>query len=282
MARREWTPIIDRAAEIVRSYDTDVTLRQLFYRLVAAEVLRNAKTDYAQLAARTARARRFDGFPSLSDSTRSLARMQSWESVEAALDERVHEFRLDHSVGQEHDLYIVVEKAALEPQIWNWFSALGIGVTALRGYHSVPLEEQIWDAVASRRADTSRAIALYVGDFDPTGTDIERNFKRHLGHLFAEVRRVALTWGQVERYDLPPQLGKASDPRAATFAAAHGGLVQVEADALPPDVLRDLLTEAVDEFYDRDEYEAVVEREAKMRERLEARVAALETDGDAA
>ena len=87
-----------------------------------------------------------------------------------------------------------------------------------------------------------------------------------------------MTWDQIEEHDLPPQLGKASDPRAATFAAAHGELVQVEADALPPDVLRDVLTEAVDEFYDRDEYEAVVEREAEMRERLSELVAALDTD----
>ena len=34
--RRDWSAILARAGEIVRSYDTGVTLRQLFYRLVAA------------------------------------------------------------------------------------------------------------------------------------------------------------------------------------------------------------------------------------------------------
>ncbi len=42
-ARLDWPPIIDRAAQIVASYDTGVTLRQLFYRLVAAQTSRTPR-----------------------------------------------------------------------------------------------------------------------------------------------------------------------------------------------------------------------------------------------
>jgi hypothetical protein len=35
--RPDWPAILRQAAEIVESYDTSVTLRQLFYRLVAAQ-----------------------------------------------------------------------------------------------------------------------------------------------------------------------------------------------------------------------------------------------------
>jgi hypothetical protein len=58
---------------------------------------------------------------------------------------------------------------------------------------------------------------------------------------------------------------------------AHGELVQVEADALPPTVLRDLLTEAMNEFYDRDAYGAVVKRETQLRQRLEEAVNELDS-----
>jgi hypothetical protein len=34
VVRLDWQPILERAAEIVDSYETPVTLRQLFYRLV--------------------------------------------------------------------------------------------------------------------------------------------------------------------------------------------------------------------------------------------------------
>ena len=43
MSRKSWPPIIERAAKIVREYDTAVTLRQLFYRLVAEGLLANTQ-----------------------------------------------------------------------------------------------------------------------------------------------------------------------------------------------------------------------------------------------
>jgi hypothetical protein len=48
---------------------------------------------------------------------------------------------------------------------------------------------------------------------------------------------------------------------AAGFIAKHGRLVQVELDALPPDVLRWLCSDALAEFWDVSTYEAVVDRE---------------------
>ena len=46
-----WPPIVAEAARIVESYeDTGVTLRQLFYRLVAAELLPNTTTAYSTLS----------------------------------------------------------------------------------------------------------------------------------------------------------------------------------------------------------------------------------------
>jgi hypothetical protein len=36
----KWPPVLERAVEIVAGYDTGVTLRQLFYRLVTAVIER--------------------------------------------------------------------------------------------------------------------------------------------------------------------------------------------------------------------------------------------------
>ena len=48
--RIAWANVITRAAEIVRGYDTPVTLRQLFYRLVAALSIPNSVTAYKRLS----------------------------------------------------------------------------------------------------------------------------------------------------------------------------------------------------------------------------------------
>lgn len=63
----DWPTLLERAAEIVDSYDTLVTLRQLFYRLVAAELLPNTTNAYKALSRHTAQARREGLFPALMD-----------------------------------------------------------------------------------------------------------------------------------------------------------------------------------------------------------------------
>jgi hypothetical protein len=50
--------------------------------------------------------------------------------------------------------------------------------------------------------------------------------------------------------------------------ARHGQLVQVELDALPPDVLRGLYQDAINAFWDRAKYEVVLEREERERQAL--------------
>ncbi len=63
-----------------------------------------------------------------------------------------------------------------------------------------------------------------------------------------------------------------SDSRAGAFVRRHGQLVQVELDALPPDVLRSLYAEAVERLWDvvsAYAYEDVLEQEHEERVELE-------------
>ena len=45
-SRLSWVPILKHAVNIVSSYDSGVTLRQLFYRLVADLTLPNTRSYY--------------------------------------------------------------------------------------------------------------------------------------------------------------------------------------------------------------------------------------------
>ena len=64
---------------IVESYDTRVTLRQLFYRLVAAALILNIDSHYKTLSRLTAQGRRDGSFPELMDTTRSIEEY-SWHA----------------------------------------------------------------------------------------------------------------------------------------------------------------------------------------------------------
>jgi hypothetical protein len=95
-----------------------------------------------------------------------------------------------------------------------------------------------------------------------------RDFVQRTNGAFADVRHVGLSWDQVLGHNLPPALGKSTDPRAAAFAEKHGRLVQVELEALRPETLRALHQDAIADYWDEDAYRAVLERESREREEL--------------
>jgi hypothetical protein len=114
------------------------------------------------------------------------------------------------------------------------------------------------------------AVLLYAGDFDPSGEDIDRDFIARTD-CWDQVRRVALTAAQVSEYGLPPNPGKVTDSRAKGFVERHGRLVQVELDALPPEVLRELLSSAIAEFWDDAAHNRTLVQEAADRRTLRRR-----------
>lgn len=261
----DWSLILPVAAAIVGSYDTPVTLRQLFYRLVSAELLPNTQNAYKLLSSRTAELRRRGEFPDLSDRTRDIHVAGSFADPADALDYIVAAYRRDRTEGQNVTLCIGVEKNGLVEQLSAWFGPRGLPVLALGGYASQTYLKQVSGYVVDRGRP---AVLLYAGDYDPSGEDIQRDFVER-AEVFNVVERVALTPEQIEDYELPPLPGKETDSRAAAFTRRHGALVQVELDALPPEVLRNLYETAVMEYWDLSAYQLSLEQEQADRRELE-------------
>jgi hypothetical protein len=260
----DWATITRQAAEIVHSYDTSVTLRQLFYRLVSTQVLPNTTSAYKGLSDKTAKARREGWFPDLIDRGRSIHRYRFFPNVKEARNWLANIYQLDHTKGQPWSIYIGVEKGGMVIQLQSWFGGLGVPILALGGYSS----QSYVDTVAQDVNCVDRpAILLYAGDHDPSGEDIDRDFTERAG-CFAKVIRIALSAEQVLEYDLPPNPGKETDSRAAGFIARHGELRQVELDALDPDDLRRLYQDAVNQFWDTAAFDAVMEQERADRSAL--------------
>ena len=265
--RPDWPALLRLGTEIVNGYDTQVTLRQLFYRLVAAERLPNTTNAYKSLSKHTAEARRAGTFPALMDRGRTIHRYPSFGGAAEAQQWLGSIYRRDRTEGQRVSVYLGVEKAGIVAQFQEWFGDLGVPVLALGGYGSQTYVDNVAEDV---EATDRPAVLLYAGDHDPSGEDIDRDFVARTD-CWNEVRRVALTAEQVERYALPPQPGKETDSRARGFVERHGRLVQVELDALPPDVLRDLFTAAIAEFWNSSAHQAALDREHTDRRTLEAR-----------
>lgn len=261
----DWQIVVAVAARIVRSYNTGVTLRQLFYRLVSAQILPNTQTAYKTLSDRTTKERRAGNFPQLIDLRRAISRPQSFATAGDAMEMLRAAFRIDHTEGQPYQVYLAIEKAGLTAQLSSWFSyRYAFPILALGGYESESFDREITAAV---RHNGRPAVLLYAGDFDPSGEDILRNFVAQTA-CWSKVIQVALTDEQVATYGLPENPGKTADARAAAFAARHGRLVQVEVDALDPGDLRRLFQDEIDELWDTDAEETMLARESEERSLL--------------
>jgi hypothetical protein len=274
MTRVSWVLVLDEARDIVAEYDTDVTLRQLFYRLVSKQLIPNLQSFYRRLSARTAEARRDGSFPDLADETSEIHGGPGGDTSPAdALRWAADSYRRDHSEGQPVSIYLAVEKRGMVNQLESWFGDIDVAIVALGGYASQSYCDEIRRQVARQNRP---AILLYAGDHDPSGEDIERDFIDRTD-CWKETRRIALTPEQVtdpayqvqEYVPTDKELEKLErDPRAKAFEQRHGSLVQYELDALDPTDLRYLYQTAIDEFWDESAYADVLAREHEERNQL--------------
>jgi hypothetical protein len=265
-AEGQWERVIlPEASKVVDLSKTTVTLRQVHYRLVAAGLIRNTRGDYNQLSRRTAEARRKGRFPRLLDRTSDIHRLKAFRSPQSGLEWLAKNHRLDRTSGQDVSLYIGAEKNTLLSLLTSWFGEVGAPIIPLGGYGSQSYVDDVMDDIDRQRRP---AVLVYAGDFDPSGEDILRDFRERTNGRFQEIVRVALDNEQVLQYDLPPQVGKATDPRAAAFVARHGKLIQVEVEALPPETLKRPYDQAIEPFLNRAAYEMVLTAERVDRQAL--------------
>ncbi|MES4908864.1 MULTISPECIES: hypothetical protein [unclassified Streptomyces] len=272
MSRLRWAVVVDRATVVVTGYDAvgGCILRQVYYRLVAEAVIPHTASAYRHLSARLAQARRQEGFPDLIDPLREVHVPPAWPDAGAFLQQAPAWFCLDHTAGQAAAVYVACEKDTLRAQLTGWLAETGIPVLVVRGFGSQSYAHVVKERTAR---DPGPAVLLYLGDFDSSGEDIERDWVARTG-CWSRTERVLLTYEQVRAYELPATEGKRGDPRWPAFARRYGfdprRPVQWEVEALESAELRRLVLAAVDPYIDRDALARQIAREGEQRRALAA------------
>ncbi|MER0484606.1 hypothetical protein ABR737_40845 [Streptomyces sp. Edi2] len=179
-------------------------------------------------------------------------------------------FALDRTAGQVAALYAACEKDTLRAQLTGWLERTGTPVLVVRGLGSQSYVQVVRERTAR---DPRPAVLLYVGDFDASGADIERDWLARTS-CWSHVERVVLTHDQVREHALPAAAGKAGDPRWAGFARRYGldpsRPVQWEAEALEPTELQRLVLAAVTPYVDEGVLGDRIAEEERQREQLRA------------
>ena len=126
-------------------------------------------------------------------------------------------------------------------------------------------------SMARRIAALADVEILHIGDHDPSGVHLYYNlgedlqaFVDHYGGQMS-LTRLAVTPAQVSEMDLPTAPPKRTDNRSF-----EGETTQAE--AIPPRVLREIVTDAVEARIDMDAYNATLAEEEVIRERLVERL----------
>jgi hypothetical protein len=259
--------IRDAICEILER-DNPMTVRGLFYRLVAQALIAKTENEYKTTVVRLIKELRLNGavpFEWIADSTRWMRKPTTFSDLNVALHYAALTYR--RSVWNEQDVYVEVwtEKDAVAGILAEVTRKWDVPLMVSRGFSSISF---LHSAAETIQEQGKPAFLYYFGDHDPSGVNISQVVERQLREFAPEAdftfERVAVTPEQIEELDLPMRPTKKSDPRSKNF---DGG--SVELDAIESQMLRRLCEECITSHIDNALYEKLLRTEKVERNTLE-------------
>lgn len=255
---KKW--IIKNSIDICSNYEDGVlTLRALHYQLVGLgmtnDIQHYKRVVVAMIDARWNQLIRFDQF---SDLDRAMVGETAHKETDLDTEIQIGKDQVRAWMTNYHKnrwenqpIYpeVLIEKKALQgvfgPVCEEWAISLG----ACKGYPSLTFLHDMYKRYT--RID-KQIVLLYFGDYDPSGEDIPRSIVENLSRfgVDVELRRIALMEDQVIKWKLPPAPAKPTDSRTANW----NGLGQVELDAVKPEMLQELCTDAIKSIFEEEMY----------------------------
>ena len=225
-----------------------LTVRQIYYQLVAKEIIGNEKKEYQNISRLLTRMREkcFVPWSIIIDRSRRMVEKRGVSSLEEHI-RAMGEYLFDEYnrclvQNQENYVEVWTEKDALssifEEATWQYCCR----IVVCRGQLSATfLNEYALRAEAALKRGQNPVI-LYFGDLDPTGLRIPEIIETKLAErhgLDIELKRIALQPYHVEHYGLPsnPEATKKKDPNYQWYCDQGFGDYSVELDAVHPEKL---------------------------------------------
>ncbi|MBI1914518.1 MAG: hypothetical protein HYS12_07240 [Planctomycetes bacterium] len=269
-----------------------MTLRQLFYRCVSRGALQNSQAEYKRLGSVATRLREDEEIPRnwIVDHVRSTLKPSSWSGLADFADTVRHAYRKDFWQQQRHYIEVFVEKDAVAGTIHPITAEYDLPLRVVRGYSSISFAGEIADLW---KKITKPIFCYYLGDFDPSGFDLERDLREKLERYADRQAYTRGDWDQHGRhvlgnpdymqpfvwqrlgvrrtdfkaFDLVALPVKPSDKRSRGFVAKFGDKC-AELDALPPTELRDRVRSAIHEHIDWESWQRLERVEQAEQETL--------------
>ena len=202
------------------------------------------------------------------DETREAERVSMWSDPDQIIKAAVNGYRRDRWQEQQYRVEVWSEKGTVRGTLAPVLSGLGVTFQVMHGFASATAINNI--AEMSNQSNKP-VIALYVGDFDPSGMwmseiDLPERIERYGGAV--DLQRVALLAS-----DTPALQGfgadtKVGDGRHRWYVENYGPRCW-ELDAMPPPLLRDRVAESIWRYVDGDAWRHAAEIEAAEVESMQ-------------
>jgi len=196
--------LLQSSLTIASGYNGNLTLRQLYYRLVAGGVLPNDTKAYNKLGRLLVDTRLGGQFPLewLMDRTRESRKgdiTETYTSINAAMRTTktwvkyipISCIRQSRWNNQAEYVLVAVEKEALAGVFEGPCKQLGVPWLVCRGYPSVStvyqMVKQYREATRHRDAFFDRFIIIYFGDHDPDGLEIPEALARQAAAILDRI-----------------------------------------------------------------------------------------------
>ena len=277
---------LDLINEIIREYQTQgyvLTLRQLYYQLVSRDIIPNKQAEYSKLSTllKEGRMGGIVDWSAIEDRLRKPDSPGSWENPKEIIKQAAKQFQMPRMKGQPTYLEVWVEKDALSGVLKKITEKFHIPIMVNRGYSSASAMYDAYKRFVNEGAYQQRPIKiLYLGDHDPSGLDMIRDIEERIwefqngdddgewvDQMEFEVEPIALTKSQIGMYEPPPNPAKVTDPRAGDYIHEHGN-VSWEVDALRPEILNEILENAIVDEIDEEMYEEMVSKEDEAKKKI--------------
>ena len=281
--KQKWTAnlleILNYTIKIIDEYatqDIKLTLRQLYYQLVARGIIPNDINVYKKMSDVIADAR-YAGlidWNMIEDRTRVSEIHSEWDDISDLLDSAMSWYRLDRWKGQKYYIELLTEKDALASIFYPIANKRHIRFNVNRGYLSASNCYTLAKRIAYNiMYNKKKVILLYAGDHDPSGLDMINDIQKRIveflteGNYDADIEQfkiipIMLTKEQIDKYSPPPNPAKMKDPRSSKYVEKHGE-TSWEVDALKPEVMIKIVNDEIKKYVDVDMMNAIIEQEKK-------------------
>ena len=270
------------------SGDEPLSARRIFYLLlnipgllqndVTRKPFENTPKCYNNVTNMVTRMRVFNVIPfdRITYETRATTQAHVFSSVSEFIDQDLENlfsgYWRDLLQGQPNQVELLVEKNTVAATLRSVALKYRMPMTSGRGYSSLPPRYQMFKRLEN--SGRENLVVIAVTDHDPEGMDIPRAFADSIIEDFGlaperiMVVPAALRSSQIQSLNLHEgQLAKRDSSRYKAYAEKYGERVW-ELEAVPPERLREIVEETIQEALDIDLFDEELKTEREEQEQL--------------